>query len=64
MKTIYLLRAIYQEAFRSLGNYLVRHSLKVFAWFCFALILIALYAFLFLVAGLETPLFIPDLTRR
>ncbi|MGA9237790.1 DUF6747 family protein [Robiginitalea sp.] len=50
MKTIYLLRAIYLEAFRSLGNYLVRHSLKVFAWFCFALILIALYAFLFRVS--------------
>ena len=47
MKTIYLLRAIYLEAFRSLGNYLVRHSFKVFAWFCFVLILIALYAFLF-----------------
>lgn len=47
MKTIYLLSEIYSEAFRNLGNYLVRRSLKVFAWFSFSLILIVLYAFLF-----------------
>ncbi|WP_353655870.1 DUF6747 family protein [Robiginitalea aurantiaca] len=47
MKTIYILREIYSEAFRNLGNYLIRHSLKLFAWFSFTLILIVLYAFFF-----------------
>lgn len=50
MKTIYILREIYSEAFHGLGNYMVRHSFKLFAWFCFALILIAVYAFLFRMA--------------
>lgn len=47
MKTTLLLKEIYLEAFRNLGHYLIKHSLKVFAWCCFALFFLALYAFIF-----------------
>ncbi len=50
MKTIAIFREIYKEAFRDLGNFLVKHSLKLLAWFSFALILIVLYAFFFRMA--------------
>jgi hypothetical protein len=50
MKTTLLLKEIYFEAFRNLGNYLVKNSLKVFSWFCFALFFIALYALVYRMA--------------
>ena len=47
MKTTLLLKEIYLEAFRNLGHYLIKNSLKVFAWFCFTMFFVALYAFVF-----------------
>ncbi|MBT8185797.1 MAG: hypothetical protein KJN76_13205 [Eudoraea sp.] len=47
MKTILLFREIYVEAFKDLGNYLVRNYFRVFAWFSFVMLLVALYAFFF-----------------
>jgi hypothetical protein len=47
MKTTLLIKEIYFEAFRNLGNYLVKNYLRVFSWFSFALFFIALYALVF-----------------
>ncbi|WP_411029388.1 DUF6747 family protein [Spongiimicrobium sp. 3-5] len=47
MKNLLLLKEIYKEAFRNLGNAFVKSYFKAFSWFCFASLLIVLYAFLF-----------------
>lgn len=47
MKTLLLLKDIYREAFRNLGNYITRIFFKGFAWFNFALFIVVLYAFIF-----------------
>ena len=47
MKTALLIKEIYLEGFRNLGNYILRNYLKVFAWFSFFLISVGLYALLF-----------------
>ena len=47
MKTMVLIREIYIEGFRNLGHFLMKHSMKVYAWFSFGLFIIALYAFIF-----------------
>jgi hypothetical protein len=47
MKTIELLKEIYLEGFRNLGTLIVRSYFKLFSWFCFAMFLLALYAFIF-----------------
>ena len=47
METVSLIREIYQEAFRNLGNYIVRNYLKLFAWFSMAMFFVVLYAFIF-----------------
>ncbi len=50
MKTMFLIREIYLEGFRNLGHFLMKHGMKAYAWFSFALFLIALYAFVFRVS--------------
>ncbi|MFK7810858.1 MAG: DUF6747 family protein [Maribacter sp.] len=47
MKTTLLIREIYLEGFKNLGNYILRNYLKIFAWFSFFLIAVALYALIF-----------------
>ena len=47
MKTALLLKEIYIEAFKNLGNYLVRNYFKAFAWFSFVMFFVVLYAFIF-----------------
>lgn len=47
MKTTLLLKEIYLEAFRNIGNLIVRHYFKAFAWFSFAMFFVVLYAFVF-----------------
>ncbi|MGI9546910.1 MAG: DUF6747 family protein [Flavobacteriaceae bacterium] len=47
MKKILLIKEIYLEAFRNIGNLILKKYFQAFAWFCFALFLIALYAFIF-----------------
>ena len=50
MKTTLLLRDLYYEAFRELGNFVIRNSFKAFAWFSFAMIATVVYAFVFRLA--------------
>ncbi len=47
MRTILLVKEIYLDAFKNLGNLIVRNYFKFFAWFSFAMFLIVLYAFVF-----------------
>ncbi|MBO0330912.1 MULTISPECIES: DUF6747 family protein [Flavobacteriaceae] len=50
MKKLLLVKEIYIEAFRNLGNIIVEKYFKVFAWFSFIMFLIVLYAFVYRVA--------------
>ncbi|MEK6151960.1 DUF6747 family protein [Flavobacteriaceae bacterium 3-367] len=50
MKTILLIKEIYLEGFRNLGNFIVREYFKLFAWFSFIMFLVVLYAFIFRVS--------------
>lgn len=50
METILLVREIYLEGFRNLGNFIVKNYFKVFAWFSFSLVFLALYALIFRIA--------------
>lgn len=50
MKTTLLIKEIYLEGFKNLGNYIVRNYFKAFAWFSFFLFIVALYAFIYRVA--------------
>jgi hypothetical protein len=47
MKTVLLLKNIYLEGFKNIGNYLVRNYFKVFAWFTLIMFAIVTYAFVF-----------------
>ncbi len=47
MKTILLLKEVYVEGFRNLGNFIVKKYFKLFAWFSFAMFIIVLYAFIY-----------------
>lgn len=47
MTTILLIKEIYLEGFRNLGNLIIKNYLKVFSWFSFTMFFLALYAFLF-----------------
>ncbi|WP_198439930.1 DUF6747 family protein [Pareuzebyella sediminis] len=52
MKTVLLLKEIYLEGFRNIGNYIVRNYFKVFTWFTIVLLGVVSYAFLYrLVTG-------------
>lgn len=52
MKTVILIKNIYLEGFKNIGNYIVRNYFKVFTWFTVALLAIVCYAFIFrLVTG-------------
>jgi len=54
MQTLQLLREIYLEGFRDLGNPFLKNYLKVFSYFNFFLIIVALYAMTFrLVTGFQ-----------
>jgi len=50
MKTVLLIKEIYTDGFRNLGNFMVKEYFKVFAWFSFAMYAIVLYAFFFRLA--------------
>ncbi|MGB3151000.1 MAG: DUF6747 family protein [Maribacter sp.] len=47
MKTILLLKEVYLEGFRNLGNYLVKNYFKAFALFTSIMFAIVLYAFFY-----------------
>jgi hypothetical protein len=50
MNTLLLIKEIYLEGFRNLGKYIIRNFFKGYAWFSFALFVVALYALLFRMA--------------
>ncbi|MEK6153370.1 DUF6747 family protein [Flavobacteriaceae bacterium 3-367] len=50
MKTMLLIRGIYLDAFKNLGNFIVREYFKAFAWFSFIMFAVVLYAFIFRVS--------------
>jgi hypothetical protein len=47
MKTILLLKEIYLEGFKNIGNYVIRNYFRAFSWFSFAMFAVVLYAFVF-----------------
>jgi len=51
MKTVLLLKDLYFDAFRNLGNFLIKSYFKAFAWFSFILLFVVLYAFIYRVAS-------------
>ena len=50
MKRLLLIREIYFEGFKNLGNLIVQKYFKFFTWFCFAMFFIVLYAFIYRIA--------------
>ena len=50
MKTVLLLKEIYTEGFRDLGNYIAKRYFKFFAWFSFIMFVVVLYAFIYRIA--------------
>ena len=50
MDKLLLLKEIYFEAFRNWSNLFFKRYFKVFSWFCFALLAVAIYAFVFRVS--------------
>lgn len=44
LKTI-LIKKVYTEAFRHLGNQIVKNGFKIYFWICTALFVMVLYAF-------------------
>ncbi|MGB5205713.1 DUF6747 family protein [Eudoraea sp.] len=47
MKTALLIKEIYLEGFRNLGNIIVKKYFEAFAWFSFIMYAMVLYAFIF-----------------
>lgn len=50
MKKYLLVKEIYLEAFRNLGNIILERYFKVFAWFSFVMFFVVLYAFVYRIA--------------
>lgn len=50
MKVALLLKEIYLDGFKNLGNYVVKRYFKIFAWFSFIMFIVVLYAFIFRVS--------------
>ncbi|WP_198439696.1 DUF6747 family protein [Pareuzebyella sediminis] len=50
MKNLLLMREIYIEAFKDWTYKVLQKSFKAYSWFCFALLLITLYAFIYRVS--------------
>lgn len=47
MKTILLVKEIYAEGFKNLGNFLAQRYFKFFTWFSFIMFAVVLYAFIY-----------------
>ena len=47
MKTVILLKEIYVQGFKDLGNYIVKNYFKAFLWFALAMYAVVLYAFVY-----------------
>lgn len=47
MKTILIVKEIYAEGFKNLGNFITARYFKFFTWFSFIMFAIVLYAFIY-----------------
>ncbi len=47
MKTLSLVKNIYVDGFKNLGNLIVKNYFKAFAWFSFIMFSMVLYAFIY-----------------
>ncbi len=47
MKTLLLVKELYLDGFRHISHYLVKNYFKIFAWFSFTMLAVAIYAFFF-----------------
>ena len=47
MDKLLLLKEIYFEAFKNWSSLFLKRYFKVFSWICFALLAVAIYAFVF-----------------
>lgn len=47
MNTLLHLKEIYLQAFRNIGNLILKRYLEFFAWFSFILFVVVVYAFIF-----------------
>jgi len=50
MKTLLLVKEIYSDGFKNLGNILIKNYFKAFTWFSLILLAVVLYAFIFRVS--------------
>jgi len=50
MKTLLLVKEIYSDGFRNIGNIIVRNYFKAFMWFSMAMFAVVLYAFIYRLA--------------
>ncbi|RNC92282.1 MAG: hypothetical protein ED555_04070 [Allomuricauda sp.] len=50
MKKVLLIKEIYLDAFKNLGNMLIQRYFKIFSWFCFVMFFVVLYAFIYRIA--------------
>ena len=50
MKTLRIVKEIYNDGFTNLGNHIVKSYLKIFAWFGFSMYAVVMYAFIFRVS--------------
>jgi len=50
MRKVLLVREIYSEGFKNLGNALVQNAFKAFSFVCFALFTVVVYAFVYRMA--------------
>ena len=50
MRKLLLFKEIYAEAFQDWTDRLLEKSFKAYTWFCFALLIVVIYAFVYRVA--------------
>ena len=50
MRKLLLFKEIYAEAFQDWTDRLLKKSFKAYTWFCFALLIVVIYAFVYRVA--------------
>jgi len=50
MESILLIKEIYLEGFRNLGHFITKNFFKGYAWMCFFLTAVTIYAFIYRLA--------------
>jgi len=47
MKNVLLIKQIYTQAFKNLGHMFVASYFKILSWFCFSILGVVIYAFIY-----------------